>query len=119
MADETSSTMVEPTDAEVQQALERLRKQKAYRKEYQEKKKEKLAEDPNASEEEKAKRKAYFETHKAEIYEKRKAYYEKNKEKVKEYHKRYHEKNKLVMDALRAKAKESGMKLEQYLESIS
>jgi hypothetical protein len=117
MTDE--QTMVEPTEEEVQQALERLRKQKAYRKEYQQKKIQKLEDNPELAEAEKAKRKEYFETHKEEIYSKRKDYYEKNKDKIKQYHKNYHDKQNAVMKALRARAKEAGMKLEEYLESIA
>src|SRR6516162_4069993 len=117
MTDEV--TTYEPTDEEVQQALERLRKAKAYRKEYQAKKGEKLESNPELAEKEKAKRKEYFETHKEEIYSKRKEYYEANKDKIKQYHKNYHDKQNAVMKALRAKAKEAGMKLEEYLESIA
>lgn len=117
MSDET--TMVEPTEEEVQQALERLRKQKAYRKEYQAKRKEKFEADPALGEAENARRKAYFEAHKDKIYENRKKYYETHKEQIKQYHKNYHNKQNAIMSALRAKAKEAGMKLEEYLESIA
>jgi hypothetical protein len=110
---------IEPTEEEVQQALERLRKQKAYRKEYQGKKAAKLEADPALAAVEAEKRKKYFEEHKEEIYSKRKDYYVNNKEKIKEYHKNYHDKQNAMMKILRDRAKDAGMKLEEYLESIS
>src|SRR5262245_22886292 len=115
----TEDQMVEPTEEEVQKALERLRKQKQYRKEYQAKKTEKLESNPELAEAEKAKRKEYFEAHKDEIYAKRKDYYEQNKDKIKQYHKNYHDKQNAIMKVLRGKAKEANMKLEEYLESIA
>src|SRR5262245_43623951 len=117
MADEHNPA--EPTQQEVEQALDRLRKQKAYRKEYQEKKKDKLESDPVLAEKEKEKRKKYFDEHKDQIYSKRKDYYEKNKDKIKAYHKKYHDKQNATMKMLRERAKDAGMKLEEYLESIA
>jgi hypothetical protein len=115
----TETTEYEPTAEEIQQALERLRKQKAYRQQYQEKRAEKLETDPAAKAAFDEKRKKYFEEHKDEIYAKRKSYYDNNKDKIKQYHKTYHEKQKATMNALRAKAKEAGMNLEEYLESLT
>jgi hypothetical protein len=118
MADDNVAT-AEPTEEEVAKALDRLRKQKAYRKEYQNKRAEKLESDPELAAKEEERRKKYFEEYKDEIYAKRKAYYENNKEKVKQYHKNYHEKQKATMNILRERAKSQGMKLEEYLESLS
>ena len=109
----------EPTQEEIQQALERLRKQKAYRKEYQGKKAAKLEANPELAAAEAEKRKKYFEEHKTEIYAKRKDYYENNKEKIKVYHKSYQDKQNALMKRLRAQAKENGMKLEEYLETLA
>lgn len=118
MTTETETTY-EPTAEEVQQALERLRKQKVYRKEYQGKRKEKLEADPELAAKEAQKRKEYFEAHKDEIYDRRKKYYEENKGKIKEYHKKYQDKQKGILKALRERAAEVGMTLEEYLESVS
>ncbi len=114
-----TETEYEPTQEEVQKALERLRKQKAYRREYQGKRAEKLASDPALAEKQREARQKYFEEHKDEIYAKRKNYYENNKEKVKLYHANYQAKQKAIMDRLKVQAKEAGMKLEEYLESIA
>jgi hypothetical protein len=119
VSDDTAVATPEPTEEEVAKALERLRKQKAYRQEYQEKRAEKLKADPALAAHDEERRKKYFEEHKEEIYAKRKAYYETHKEQVKQYHKNYHDKNKAVMNVLRERAKAAGMKLEQYLESIA
>jgi hypothetical protein len=109
----------EPTMEEVQQALERLRKQKAYRKTYAEKRKAELEQNPEKAAELAAKRKEYFEAHKDEIYARRSEYYEKNKDKIKEYHKKYQNKQKAILATLRDRAKEAGMSLEEYLESVA
>jgi hypothetical protein len=105
----------EPTAEEVQRALERLRKQKEYRKQYMAKRRE----NPELAAREAERRKAYFEAHKDEIYERRKAYYEANKDKIKAYRQRYQEKQKAILAKIREQAKANGMSLEEYIESIS
>lgn len=98
-----TDTQYEPTEAEVLAAVERLKKQKVNRQEYQKRRNELLASDPEAAAKMAAARKEYNKSEKA--MERRKAYYEANKDKIKESHKAYHAKQKAIL----AKAKEMGL----------
>lgn len=93
----------EPTDDEVLQALERLKKHRERQKDYQIKRTEQLKNDPEALSKLQEARKAYNQGEKA--VERRKTYYAKNKEKMKEYHKKYNVKKA----ALLRRAKELGL----------
>lgn len=105
MSDTATAEMkvYEPTDEEVLQAIERLKKQRESQKAYQAKRAEQLKDDPEALRKLQEARKAYNTSEKA--VERRKNYYQKNKDKMKEYHKKYNEKRAILLK----RAKELGL----------
>lgn len=99
----TDTLHYEPTEEEVRLAVDRLKKQKEKRTEYQKRRNDLMKTDPEAAAKMVETRKAYNQSEKAK--ERRKNYYAANKDKIYEMHKKYHAKQKAIL----AKAKELGL----------
>jgi chromosome segregation ATPase len=98
-----TDTQYEPTEAEVLQAVERLKKQREKRGDYQKKRNDLMKTDPETAAKMVEARSKYNKGEKA--IARRKEYYSQHKDKIKESHQKYHEKQK----ALLAKAKKMGL----------
>lgn len=98
-----TETQYEPTEQEVRDAVAKLLEQKGKRVEYQKKRNELLANDPEAMKKVREARKTYNQSEKSK--ERRKKYYDMNKDKIYAAHKKYQEKRKILL----AKAKEMGL----------